>query len=317
MVRDRAGCCKRHFAARGRDSAARTAGLLEVLRVFLVGSAARATGPRCANHRKRSCNNLLALLACFSLAGCGDDPLETPDVGFPDGAAREDGGRNDGGGVRRDAGPMRSDAGPPEDASTMPGDDAGGAGDAGDSVCPEHDLGPAFGLAVASGSTVGSDDDVEPSCLELTGPDETFGWTAPASGRFAFDTFGSDYDTLLSLRSAGCGGAELDCADDIGAAIQSRVDATVVEGDRLVIAIDGYGGETGAFVLNITQPPEMETVCDDRIDEDRDGETDCIDEECLILPMCVETMCSDGIDNEGDGRADCRDFDCRSDPACA
>jgi hypothetical protein len=48
-------------------------------------------------------------------------------------------------------------------------------------------------------------------------------------------------------------------------------------------------------------------VCDDGIDNDGDGDLDCVDADCD--GKCVED-CDDGRDNDGDGEADCLDSDC-------
>ena len=61
-------------------------------------------------------------------------------------------------------------------------------------------------------------------------------------------------------------------------------------------------------------------VCDDGIDNDGDGATDCADSDCSSDPACTTPdpeVCDDGTDNDGDGDTDCADSDCSSDPACA
>ena len=61
-------------------------------------------------------------------------------------------------------------------------------------------------------------------------------------------------------------------------------------------------------------------ICDDRIDNDLDGATDCADAQCSALPVCTggatSEICDDGIDNDFDRYADCLDLDCIGDPAC-
>jgi alkaline phosphatase len=63
-------------------------------------------------------------------------------------------------------------------------------------------------------------------------------------------------------------------------------------------------------------------ICDDGIDNDRDGKTDCRDRDCRQSPLCGSSggdpeICNDGIDNDGDGKTDCADKkDCRTAPAC-
>jgi len=56
-------------------------------------------------------------------------------------------------------------------------------------------------------------------------------------------------------------------------------------------------------------------ICDDGIDNDEDGYTDCADFDCSDLEECQEN-CSDGIDNDGDGYTDCFDFDCGGTDDC-
>ncbi|HHT9127081.1 MAG TPA: hypothetical protein ACFYD6_14890, partial [Candidatus Brocadiia bacterium] len=52
-------------------------------------------------------------------------------------------------------------------------------------------------------------------------------------------------------------------------------------------------------------------VCDDGIDNDEDGLTDCEDPECS--GQACEEVCDDGMDNDGDSFVDCADTDC---PPC-
>ena len=62
-------------------------------------------------------------------------------------------------------------------------------------------------------------------------------------------------------------------------------------------------------------------VCDDGIDNDDDGMTDCDDRDCRNDVACtggtLPEVCDDGIDNDGDGKIDCADKkDCNKDPVC-
>ena len=62
----------------------------------------------------------------------------------------------------------------------------------------------------------------------------------------------------------------------------------------------------------------VEDYCNDLIDNDNDGYTDCADDDCSADPMCMgnETECDDLIDNDNDGYTDCADNDCSADPMC-
>ncbi|MCK6524808.1 hypothetical protein L6R49_25675 [Myxococcota bacterium] len=59
-----------------------------------------------------------------------------------------------------------------------------------------------------------------------------------------------------------------------------------------------------------------EANCNDAIDNDEDGVTDCDDDDCAEAPACdgsapdPETLCDDGTDDDGDGAIDCDDSDC-------
>ncbi len=58
--------------------------------------------------------------------------------------------------------------------------------------------------------------------------------------------------------------------------------------------------------------------CGNGADDDRDGLADCDDPDCAENPRCVpESDCDDGRDNDRDGVTDCDDADCARDSACA
>ncbi|MCA9648423.1 MAG: hypothetical protein H6712_34340 [Myxococcales bacterium] len=77
----------------------------------------------------------------------------------------------------------------------------------------------------------------------------------PATGDYAFDTFGSGYDTVLALHDDCVAGSELVCNDDSGGPLQSAVTTSVVAGQQVVIAVSGLSGATGAWQLDVTQRP--------------------------------------------------------------
>ena len=58
--------------------------------------------------------------------------------------------------------------------------------------------------------------------------------------------------------------------------------------------------------------------CDDGVDNDNDGATDCADADCTGDPACIVPVeiCDDGFDNDGDSLVDCDDPDCIGFPAC-
>jgi hypothetical protein len=117
--------------------------------------------------------------------------------------------------------------------------------------CAEQNLGSSVGSPVASGSTVGEDEDLAQSC-GAGGVDFVLRFTAPAAATFQFDTVGSSYDTVLSLHTM-CGGAEVACNDDSGGGLQSLVTYPMGAGQEVLIAVSGFSGTTGSWVLNIVQ----------------------------------------------------------------
>lgn len=131
--------------------------------------------------------------------------------------------------------------------------------------CPDEDIGGATGPAVASGNTGGDDDDMNASCGGGGGNDRVILFTAPADGSYTFDTFGSSYDTKLSIH-ADCA-TELSCNDDASGGLQSQVQRDMTAGQRIRIVVDGYNGNTGDWVLNITTGPVLPPVCGDGVVE--------------------------------------------------
>ena len=115
-------------------------------------------------------------------------------------------------------------------------------------------LGDATGAAVASGDSSTSVAVVDVDCGSGAGAAVTYSWTAPADGAYTFDTYGSSYDTILSLVDGqGCG--ELACDDDGPSETnnESEFTATVQGGVTYHLVISGYSAESGSYVLNINE----------------------------------------------------------------
>jgi hypothetical protein len=115
--------------------------------------------------------------------------------------------------------------------------------------CVEEDIGSALGSPVASGSTVGSDDDLAESCGGGGGVDHVLVWRAPFDGTFSADTIGSDFDTAIDVR-IGCD-VGIACDDDGGGGGASYVAGPLSEGQEIVISVTGSAGASGNWVLNV------------------------------------------------------------------
>lgn len=117
-----------------------------------------------------------------------------------------------------------------------------------DLECADLDIGSALGGELASGSTFGQGDDVQPFCTAANANDVIVSWTAPEAGVYSFSLQGSDYDTVMMLW-ADCGGPSLACNDD-GVGVASQITLPLAAGQTVLIVIDGFD-ENGNWVLGI------------------------------------------------------------------
>jgi hypothetical protein len=176
-----------------------------------------------------------------------------------------------------------------------------------------------------SGLTSGLLNENVPSCMRSTAPESVWRFTPPETGLICVTTAGSTYDTVLFARNS-CGGTATDlaCNDDTGG-LTSQVQVAVTAGVDVFLMVDGFAALGGSYRLNITGGAcgsgVGETACTDRVDNDRDGRTDCADSDCAGNVACIvpatETNCTDRIDNDGDGAVDCADSNCTGTAACA
>jgi hypothetical protein len=135
--------------------------------------------------------------------------------------------------------------------------------DTGLSDCVDEDLGSTVPQSV-NGNNAGGGNDVTPTCGADGGEDKVYQFTAPADGWYAFDTFGSTFDTTLSALTE-CGGTQLACNDDAGGTVQSTISLALEAGQTILLVVDSYSGDVGAFTLNITEgvePPPPGGICD-------------------------------------------------------
>lgn len=117
---------------------------------------------------------------------------------------------------------------------------------------------PALGNQV-SGTTRGTSS-VSASCGGGGAPEEVWTWTPTASGSVTISTCGSSYDTVLSVRTGSCTGAEVACNDNTtvwcsnGSTNHSYVTFNAVAGTTYFIVIDGGGSASGNYLLRMSPP---------------------------------------------------------------
>lgn len=94
-------------------------------------------------------------------------------------------------------------------------------------------------------------------------------WTAPISGRATFDTFSSNFDTLLAVYTGSSVSALSAVAsnDDANGVLQSRVIFNAVAGTVYYIAVDGFASNGGNAALHWSEiPPATDFSGDGRPD---------------------------------------------------
>jgi len=111
----------------------------------------------------------------------------------------------------------------------------------------------AIGLGMVSGNTTDATPDGNASCgySELS-PDVWFRFTPPTSGTYHASTFGSDYDTVLSVHDA-CPGTldnEINCSDN-GTGLQSVMPFSAGAGQDVWLRVSGFAGAVGELVLEV------------------------------------------------------------------
>lgn len=168
-----------------------------------------------------------------------------------------------------------------------------------DSECIEpaecdHSVGDATGQ-IFDDNLNGEGNDFELNCdgdNDVSGPDLSFEWTAPASGCFKFITAAgnNNYDTVISVFENCSLSSQLDCDDDGGEGLLSYLELDVEEGQSYAVVVDSYDARQGDLQLIINPCTPEEWTCD----EDFYGNDDGCDCGCGVLdPDCESADSSD------------------------
>lgn len=132
-------------------------------------------------------------------------------------------------------------------------------------------------------------DALELSCGSIAEPDVVFAFTAPEAGSYDFSTAGSEiFDTVMAVIDGdACGGDELGCNDDDESELTSRLVLELAAGQKVLIAVESWGEESGEIEVEVTASGEAPVVEPDS----------CIASDLpMSLPVSVEGEASDDAD---------------------
>jgi hypothetical protein len=116
---------------------------------------------------------------------------------------------------------------------------------------------------VTTGTTVGLHSNVAAeSCqANASGNDVALSISLPVPvTTITFDTNGSAFDTILSLRDNTCA-TEIMCDDDSGASTQSLITQTNLAAGDYALYLDGYNSGSGLFTVNVQGLVANGAVC--------------------------------------------------------
>ncbi|MDY0001798.1 MAG: serine protease [Polyangia bacterium] len=195
----------------------------------------------------------------------------------------------------------------------------------GDPACPAGDAcqsAEAISCGdVIQGSTLGGSHKFRSySCAgQELGPEKAYLVTAPRgltmTARLTMDGTG-DLDLFL-LPPFGMTCATWDCLAVSAEPGLSTEEIRFTKGaDDELLVVDTWDAP-GAYTLELVCATSPER-CDNRIDDDADGLTDCDDPDCGADPWCAPPPenCLNGLDDDGDGAVDCDDPDCAESSLC-
>ncbi len=153
-------------------------------------------------------------------------------------------------------------------------DDQNGQTDCADAACAT-DLGSALGLVLAFPSDGQLGNYVQPAvtCTSAKGREKRYRWVAPGDETYVISSEGSNADTVLDVRLAGCNGVSMMCADDTATlGTRSRVVLGAAAGDAYTIIIDT---KTANSIENVVLTIVPEVCGGSRLECDGDAATGC------------------------------------------
>ena len=97
--------------------------------------------------------------------------------------------------------------------------------------------------------------------LSGASPEAAFRWTPALTGMATIDTCaGTDYDTVLYVRTATCADGARELCNDDACGLGSRIQRFVVAEQPYFIIVDGFNGAQGSFTLTVAPPTTSTTT---------------------------------------------------------
>ncbi len=103
-----------------------------------------------------------------------------------------------------------------------------------------------------SGTTQGANDNFTATCATSNAPDRVYEVIFPgALDGLTVDTFGSVFDTILTVKQGSCAGAELGCNDQAQFTNQSELILGPQPAGLYIIIVDGFFSSQGDYTVNV------------------------------------------------------------------
>lgn len=230
----------------------------------------------------------LTATACSAITSTDTSRLDPPPTGADAGDVVRDASRpprdaasEDAGVPTGDGGTNLPDACTPARELCMNGvdDDCDALVDMADPDCAPPPPPPDFCMrpgtlapgVAAHGSTAGLTDDTQSACRTLTMtryPDVFYNLHVPTDGDLYLDTFGSMFDTIVSLRDACDMGSEIACSNDANVSRTSRVIyRNLPHGDYVVVVDGDRDRPAGDYTLTAASRPGAPRIsCENALD---------------------------------------------------
>lgn len=173
------------------------------------------------------------------------------------------------------------------------------------------------GLGLSGSTNAVSQYDCVPGAFN--GSEVAFEYKAQSSGLVTWlvEADWDSSDTFAFVLAQSCDGSQCLSSDQIFGGGKLQFEA--VQGQTYYLVVDGPNGSPYVYGSELICEGSQTENCFDGLDNDGDGDADCVDEDCNGVGACqsFETNCIDGFDNDGDGQTDCQEPWCQDNvPAC-